>query len=256
MDDHRMAKLVILGSAGSVPDIDHDNTHMAIVGEEGVVLIDCPGTPIVRFAHAGIPFEAITDLIITHFHPDHVSGVPLLLMNMWQLGRKDPLRIYGLHHCLERIEDMMGFYHWDNWPQFFPVAFHRLPESERVHVLEKEGFVIYSSPVRHLVPTIGLRIETTNGGKTIAYSCDTEPCPSVVRLATGADILIHEATGAIVGHSSASQAGAIAREAEVDHLFLIHYHLGKQQPVNLVAQAQETFSGEVELAQDLMEIDL
>ena len=251
-----MAKLVILGSAGSVPDIEHDNTHMAIVEEEGVVLIDCPGTPIVRLARAGISFEGITDLIITHFHPDHVSGVPLLLMNMWQLGRKDPLRIYGLHHCLERIEDMMGFYHWDNWPQFFPVAFHRLPESERVHLLEKEGFVIYSSPVRHLVPTIGLRIETTQSGKTIAYSCDTEPCPSVVRLAAGADILIHEATGAIVGHSSASQAGAIAREADVDRLLLIHYHLGKQQPINLVAQAQETFSGEDELAQDLMEIDL
>jgi ribonuclease Z len=251
-----MAKLVILGSAGSVPDIEHDNTHMAIVDDEGVILIDCPGTPIVRLARADIPFEAISDLIITHFHPDHVSGVPLLLMNMWQLGRKAPLRIYGLHHCLERIEDMMGFYHWDNWPQFFPVAFHRLPESERVHVLEKEGFIIYSSPVRHLVPTIGLRIEATNGGQTTAYSCDTEPCPSVVRLAGGADILIHEATGAIVGHSSASQAGAIAREAEVDRLLLIHYHLGKQQPENLVAQARETYPGEVELAHDLMEIDI
>jgi ribonuclease Z len=251
-----MAKLVILGSAGSVPDIDHDNTHMAVVDAEGVILIDCPGTPIVRLAQADIPFEAISDLIITHFHPDHVSGVPLLLMNMWQLGRSDPLRIYGLHHCLERIEDMMGFYHWDNWPHFFPVAFHRLPESERVLVLEKEGLVIYSSPVRHLVPTIGLRIEARDSGRTIAYSCDTEPCPSVVRLARGADVLIHEATGAIVGHSSASQAGAIAREAEVGRLLLIHYHLGKQKPENLVAQAQEKYPGDVELALDMMEIEI
>jgi ribonuclease Z len=229
---------------------------MAVVHRDGVILIDCPGTPVVRLAQAKIPFEEISDLIITHFHPDHVSGVPLLLMNMWQLGRKDPLRIYGLHHCLERVEDMMGFYHWDNWPQFFPVAFHRLPESERVLVLEKENLIVYSSPVRHLVPTIGLRIESSEGGSTVAYSCDTEPCPAVVRLAAGADVLIHEATGAIVGHSSASQAGAIAREAEVNRLLLIHYHLGKQFPSNLLAQAQETFSGEVELAHDMMEIEL
>ena len=117
----------------------------------------------------------------------------------------------------------MSFYHWDNWPNFFPVAFHRLPESERVLVLEKESYRILSSPVRHLIPTIGLRIESAINDKAIVYSCDTEPCPSVVRLSQGASVLIHEATGAIVGHSSASQAGAIAREADVDQLVLIHY---------------------------------
>ena len=251
-----MTKLIILGTAGQVPDLDHENTHMALVDDEGVVLIDCPGTPIIRLTQADIPFDSVNDLIITHFHPDHVSGVPLLLMNMWLLGRRDALRIYGLHHCLERLEDMMGFYHWDNWPNFFPVAFHRLPESERILVLEKKNFVIYSSPVRHLIPTIGLRIEAEKGGRTIAYSCDTEPCPPVVRLARGVDILIHEASGAIVGHSSASQAGAIAREAGVDQLLLIHYQTGKNQSVTLVKQAQETFAGEVAVAQDLMEIDL
>jgi metal-dependent hydrolase (beta-lactamase superfamily II) len=37
----------------------------------------------VRLSKAGVDFNRLTDLILTHFHPDHVSGVPMLLMNMW-----------------------------------------------------------------------------------------------------------------------------------------------------------------------------
>jgi ribonuclease Z len=251
-----MAKLIILGSSWAVPSPGHENTHMAICGQEGVVLIDCPGTPSISLAKADISLDSITDVIITHFHPDHVGGVPLLLMNMWMLGRQAALRIYGLHHCLERLEDTMSFFHWDNWPNFFPVAFHRLPERERVQVMAKKDFNIYASPVRHVVPTIGLRIENSNGAKKVAYSCDTEPCPSMVRLAQGADVLIHEATGTIVGHSSASQAGSIAREAGVDRLLLIHYKTKEIQAKSLIEQARETYPGEVALARDLMEIGI
>jgi ribonuclease Z len=251
-----VTKLIILGTSWAVPAPGHDNTHMAIVGQEGTVLIDCSGTPSVRLAEAGISFESITDLIVTHFHPDHVGGIPLLLMNMWMLGRQKPLQIYGLHHCLERLEVVMGHFHWDNWPNFFPVAFHRLPERENILVMEKENYRVYSTPVRHVIPTIGLRIEPIGNGRTVAYSCDTEPCPSVVRLAKGADVLIHEATGMIVGHSSASQAGAIAREADVSRLLLIHYKTIEDQGKDLIEQAKGTFSGDVALTQDFMQIEI
>ncbi len=249
-----MPKLIILGTSNAIPDPARENTHMAIVGKGGTVLIDCVGTPVVHLGKAGIKLESITDLIATHFHPDHVSGIPLLLMNMWLLGRQEPLRIYGLHHCLERIEDMMGFYQWDNWPNFFPVAFHRLPEREHILLLEHEDFRIYSTPVRHLVPTIGLRVESKDRSRSVTYSCDTEPCPAVVRLASGSDVLIHEASGAGVGHTSASQAGSIAREAEVGELLLIHYPAGVGD--SLVQQAKATFHGPIRLAEDFMTFDL
>jgi ribonuclease Z len=220
------------------------------------VLIDCVSTPKVRLGRVGVSLDAITDLILTHFHPDHVSGVPLLLMNMWLMGRQQPLRVYGLHHCLERVEDMMGFYHWENWPQFFQVAFHRLPERERFLVLEKTEFRILSSPVRHLVPTIGLRIESTAGDGAIAYSCDTEPTPAVVRLAGGANVLLHESSGSIPGHSSAGQAGTIATQAEVGRLMLIHYPADGLDPAALLEQARTTFAGPVELAQDFQSFEV
>lgn len=251
-----MARLIILGTSNAIPDGKHENTHMALISKSAIVLIDCVGSPNIRLNHIGVQLADITDLILTHFHPDHVSGVPLLLMNMWLSGRIRPLRIYGLHHCLERVEDLMALYHWDKWPEFFPVAFHRLPEREIVQVLATDELRIYSSPVRHLIPTIGLRIESAAGGRTVVYSCDTEPCPSVVRMASGADVLIHEATGAGAGHSSASQAGSIAREANVGKLLLIHYPTHMIDPDSLVGQAAETFAGQVELAVDFMEIEI
>src|SRR4030065_459034 len=99
-----MAKLLLLGTANAIPDAEHENTHMAILGKDGVVLIDCVSSPKIRLARAGIALDDIGDLIVTHFHPDHVSGVPLLLMNMWLIGRERPPRISRLHHCLSRVQ--------------------------------------------------------------------------------------------------------------------------------------------------------
>lgn len=180
-----MPKVIILGSSNAIPSADHENTHLVVVGEQRMVLVDCVSNPILRLEKAGVDFNNLTDLVLTHFHPDHVSGVPLLLMDMWLMGRKRPLNIYGLHHTLDRIEDLMGFYGWAEWPDFFPVAFHRLPAQEMTIVLECPDFRIMASPVRHLLPTIGLRFEFNHSGKTLAYSCDTEPCAEVVHFGGG-----------------------------------------------------------------------
>ena len=118
-----MPKIIILGSSNAVPSIDHENTHLVIVGEERTILVDCVSTPVVRLEQAGVDFNSLTDIVITHFHPDHVAGVPLLLMDMWLMGRTKPVNIYGVHYTMDRLEDLMGFYGWDEWPNFFPVGF-------------------------------------------------------------------------------------------------------------------------------------
>jgi len=250
-----MPKVIILGSSNAIPSADHENTHMVVMGEERTVMVDCVGNPIVRLEKAGIDFNDLTDLILTHFHPDHVSGVPLLLMDMWLMGRNKPLNIYGLHHTLDRMENLMGSYGWAEWPDFFPVAFYRLPAQEMTTVMDCQEFRIFSSPVRHLLPTIGLRFEFNHVKKIMTYSCDTEPCAQVIRLAEGADTLIHEAAGSTRGHSSAAQAGEIARQAEVGKLYLIHYPTGKYANTDLVAEARLRYQGSVSLAEDFMELD-
>jgi ribonuclease Z len=67
-------------------------------------------------------------------------------------------------------------------------------------------------------------------GRTIVISGDTRPCEEMIRFAKNADILIHEATFTSeleelsyqYGHSTALQAGQIAKEAQVKHLYLTH----------------------------------
>lgn len=250
-----MARLVVLGSAAIVPDMEHDNTHFVLEGEESVVLIDCGSNPIARLRKVGIDYNNLTDIILTHFHPDHVLGVPILLNNMWLLGRQRALRVYGLHHCLNRVEDMMLMFSWDTWPDFFPVAFHKVLERRNQLLMENNDFRITSWPVRHYIPTIGVRIENKRNGFVTAYSCDTAPSPAVVDLARGADLLIHEAAGNDgLGHSSAEQAGEIAREAGVKRLLLVHYEVfgrrGSIDASHLVGEAATTFGGPVDLAQD------
>jgi ribonuclease Z len=165
------------------------------------------------------------------------------------------LNIYGLHHTLDRMEKMLELYTWESWPNFFPVAFHHLPSSEGTQLLDCEEFRITASPVRHLIPTIGLRFDFKDSQKALAYSCDTEPCVEVVRLAMGADMLIHEATGVSLGHSSAEQAGEVAARAEVGKLYLIHYPTGEYANGNLIDEARQKFQGEIDLATDFLTLD-
>ena len=251
-----MAKLIVLGSSNAIPSREHENTHMAIVCRSRTVLVDCVSNPVVRLEQAGIDPASLTDIILTHFHPDHVSGVPLLLMDLWLMGRHTPLNVYGLHFTIDRVEAMMGLYSWSEWPNFFTVNFCRVPADEMALVLDVDDMRVYSSPVKHFLPNIGLRIELKAEKKSLVYSCDTEPCKEVERLAAGADILLHEASGPFAGHSSAAQAGEIARQAEVGALYLIHYPTGRYASGDLVSEARTRFSGDVHLATDLMEIEL
>lgn len=250
-----MAAVVVLGSSNAVPDENHENTHLAVAGEEEALLIDCGPNPLVRLRWAGIDAELLSDMILTHFHPDHVSALPVFLMDLWLLGRKRPLIVHGLAHTLERVETLMDLFGWSAWPNFFPVEFRRIPEQEMVPVIEKGEWRVFASPVCHLIPTIGLRIEFNQTNKVVAYSSDTGPCPPVARLSREADVLFHESTGAFRGHSSASQAGDIASQAGAKSLYLIHYPTGDFDPNRLVQAAAATFQGPVALATDYMALE-
>lgn len=83
----------------------------------------------------------------------------------------------------------------------------------------------------------------------VAYSSDTEPCDAFVRLAQGADILIHESTGDYVGHSTGAQAGAMAGRCRARKLMLIHYPVDADLKT-LWWEAGKEFGGPVELAED------
>ena len=251
-----MAKLVFLGTASALAYPGHENSFFVIEGESSAVLVDCAARALQRLQETNVDLDHLHDLIITHFHPDHVSGLPNLLMGMWLLGRKDEFRIHGNAHAIARAQKMMELFEWDTWVGMYPVSFHEIPSQELGLVLENPEFQIRSSPVEHMIPTLGIRVHYRPGEYDLAYSSDTNPIAETVRLADGADILIHEAAGEADGHSTPAEAGEIAARANVKALYLIHYSLQGETPVeSLLAKAKKTFQGKVFLAEDLMTID-
>jgi ribonuclease Z len=247
-----MVKVTFLGTASAVPNQFHQNSHFIVESEKRTLLIDCVGNPVSRLDQAGIDPIRIDDLILTHFHPDHVSGTPLLLMDLWLMGRKKPLDVFGMENVIVRIRQMMDLYDWQTWEGFYPVNFVCLDDQDQDLFFDQDGLKIWSAPVCHMIPGIGLRMEFPEGN--LVYSSDTGPCDQVVELAKGADILIHESTGEGHGHASPAQAGQIAQKAKARALYLIHY----PPDCDLTAwieQAQANFSGDVFAAEDLMSVE-
>lgn len=102
-------------------------------------------------------------------------------------------------------------------------------------------------------------------GRTIAYTGDTRPSEAVVEAVAGADLLVHDATfgddladrAADTGHSTARQAGRVARDANVDRLALVHTsprYAGDRD--RLFDEASEPFGGEVLLPHDGDELEV
>ena len=248
-----MPKLIILGSAAAIPDPTHANAQLLVMLKDRVTLVDCGDGTYLRLVKAGIGVEQVNDLILTHFHPDHAGGLPALLITLWLLKRQAPLVIHGLEDTLARAEGVLKLFQWENWKEMYPVSFKGLPEEELTPLLETPEWKVIASPVKHLIPTIGLRMEFANGS-VAAYSCDTEPCAAVMRLARDADLLLHETVGEARGHSSGTQAADIARQATVRRLILIHYPAAKG--AELLSEARAGFAGEVMLAEDGAVFDL
>lgn len=245
-----MPELIVLGTAASVPDAEHDTVGLALRGPDWAVLIDCGGSPLHKLARVGVDADAIRAIVLTHRHADHLYGLPMLVQGLWLSGRGAPLPVYGPAETLNVAHTLLELFDVAERPDMFSLQWHPLPLREGRRVMEVGGVRITSAPVHHRqVETLAYRFENTATGRAIVYSADTEPCAVLVRLALGADLLIHEATGEQTGHSSPAQAAEVAREAGVTRLALIHYPV---RGVNLEAWrlAAAGFPGPVLLARD------
>jgi len=247
-----MTRLVLLGTAAAISDAAHENTYMVLEGPHGAVLIDCAGNPIGRLEMAGVDPGQLRAVVITHLHPDHSYGLPMLLMGLWLLGRREPLTVHAPDGVVDRLQRIMDAFDWADWPHFFPVDMQPIADRPGALVVETGDFRITASRNQHMVMTVALRIENGATGRVTAYSSDTAPCDAVIDLARDADILFHEAAGATLGHSDAAMAGQIAAQAGARKLVLVHYPVDAD-PAALAEEAQTSYAGPVEVAEDLAE---
>jgi ribonuclease Z len=245
-----MARLIILGSGAALADALRDNTYMVVEGRERSILIDCAGSPLHKLQVVGVDLSTLDSLIVTHHDPDHVYGVPVLLLGLWLYGRQEPFHIFGPQRSVAALASIMDTLEWQGWPCTMPVAFHQVEMKEGYRVIESPEFEITTTPVEHWIPTIAVKVMSKETGRAIVYSSDTEPCEALARLAQGVDILIHESTGDYAWHSSPAQAGAMARRCGAGKLVLIHFTALDSQLESLRRAAEAEFDGPVELAED------
>lgn len=247
-----MAQVILLGTGAAWSGPDRENTFMLVRGETTNVLIDCGGSPTQRLAHIGVSPAEVDHIILTHNHPDHIYGYPLLLLNAWMAGRKNPIHVYGLEGTVRSARKMLQALDFRLLPNFTPIKYHTITLNSETALPAMGEFDISAAPTTHFVPTLALRITDRATGNAFAYTSDTSPDPNVVNIARDVPMLFHEATmldESKQGHSSALEAGQEAEDAHVGKLILLHVP-PEVRPTKWRAAAKEHFHGKVVVAQD------
>jgi len=252
--------LIVLGSGAAFGPPDRDNTSLAVQSENALWLIDCAGSPWRRMRRAGLDPAGLSAIVITHAHPDHLYGLPSLLHCLIPVGLTRPLPILAPPRTLACIRDLLAAFSLLSRADL-PLHLVALPAEPVLPPAEPvwsdSGVQLWTAPVEHTVETVGLRLAIA--GRTVTCSSDTAPCEAVVELARDADLLVHEATfrsddpgGVAPGHSTAAGAGQTAARAGAARLLLVHLlERTAADPAALQREAEEYFSGEVIVAEDL-----
>ncbi len=251
------------GTSGAIPSRGRDNTALVFYSDREAVLVDCSGSPYQRILKARLDPDAVSTLIVTHRHVDHLYGLPSLAHNLGLAGRRKTLHVYAL---AETMPVLNGFLDLFPLEAKLParIQLHEIVPRERHPLLEADGFRLWSTPVKHGVPNVALRAEWPSREEhgAVVYSSDTSPCAAVVALARGADVLIHEATflhsdaarASADGHTTAYQAGEVARQAGVRRLLLCHLVADlHDRTEEVIREAAQAFSGEIKVAEEFRE---
>ena len=276
-----------VGTGGSQPT-PRRGLPAAVIRRGGDrILVDC-GEGTQRQLVSSVGLADLDEIFVTHLHADHWLGLPGLLKTFDLRGREAPLRLHGPRGIRQLLADVMRHAGRTGYELYIdevepgerlerdgydisvvPVA-HRgaaygyvLEELDRPGVFDPEAARRTGIPegpawgrLQRGESVDGVAPEQVVGparrGRKLVFSGDTRPCPALRLAATGADLLVHEATFAIedaeraheTGHSTAAQAAGIARDAGVRLLALNHVSIRYPQRV-IRDEAREIFSASV-----------
>jgi len=280
-------RLILLGTGGGPRTNKMRNQSAWVVIVNNVpYVVDCGGGVSRQLVFAGVPLRDIRYIFITHHHSDHNLEYGNLIYNAWASGFKGKIDTYG-PPPLEKMTKL-----------FFELNAYdihiRIPDEGRpplvpmvqAHEIYGEGLVMQDENVKvtatlvnhpPVVPSFAYRFDTPD--RSIVFSGDTTPCDNLVRLARGADMLVHEVLHKpsltrlharipnadrlvehIVGcHTTHIDVGKVAKEAGVKTLVLTHFVPSDDPSVTdemWIEGPKQNFNGRVIVGRDLMEIQM
>lgn len=267
--------VILIGTGFPRPDPNRAAACTVIdLGDEWFV-VDAGRGATMRIASTKLEYAKMRAVFLTHFHSDHIAGLPDLFDTSWQFGRKStPLELYGPRGTRKLANAMTSFFAADIHYRRDLLEKHPAAGAT-IHTREiGEGVVFDDGKVkvtafnvdhRPVEPALGYRFESC--GKVIVVSGDTRPNDNLLKFARGADVLVMEAylpefldkvdTPEVAVrlkhyHTSAEEAGVIATKAGVKTLVLTHL-VGFDEAAFL-AQASKTFKGKIIVGRDLMRV--
>jgi ribonuclease Z len=270
-------QVTILGSGSPIPDPNRAGPATLVRASGQTLLFDCGRGVLMRTAAAGAPPAALTAVLLTHLHSDHVSDFNDVVTTRWVTSfQPSPLPVIGpvgtarfADATLAMLEPDIGYrlaHHDDlTWRPGIEVT-----EITDGIAYEQGDVRIVAAPTDHkpVEPTLGYRVEAD--GQSVVIAGDTTPCDGLDELCRDADVYVQtvvrrsmvEAVGiprfldVLDYHSSVEDAAGTAKRAGVGTLVLNH-----PVPAPLpgteaewIAEAKAHFDGEVVLAHDLLDV--
>ncbi len=246
--------VVILGSGTAMPLVDRGSPSVAMIIDGKPILLDIGFGTLRQLGKAGICYEQIEWIFLTHFHPDHTADLIHFLFasrNPEVLKRRKPFAVVGpvgTNHLMDALHTA-----YPEWLRL-PSGMMRIEELEVKKNVRRDfgNFTVTAAPTHHTPHSLAYRVEDRSG-KGVVYSGDTSFSDDAIELAQGADLLIMEASfpdgSGAEGHLTPSQAGQMAALANVRHLVLTHFY-PECLRVDRAAQCRTAYDGELTLAED------
>jgi ribonuclease Z len=271
-------KVILLGS-GVGPRVDVQQFGASTLIEAGGerLLFDCGRGATIRLTQMGVPLGSIDRLFLTHLHSDHVIQIPDLLLTGWVGGgRRVPLEVWGPEGTRDMMEYMQRAFAFDihmrrdvdeKAPgEGIKVVSHDIQQGI---VFDRKGVKVTAFLVDHgpVAPAFGYRVDY--GGHSVVLSGDTRVSENLIRVAQGADVLVHEVLDAdtvrgwfpsdpkvsaaiLAKHTTPEQAGEVF--ARVKPRLAVYSHAPDTEAV--IAQTRKTYTGPLQGAEDLLTIEI
>lgn len=154
-----MLDVCLLGTGGMMPLPYRWLTSLMVRYNGSSMLIDCGEGTQIAIKEKGWSFKPIDVICFTHYHGDHISGLPGLLLTMGNAERTEPLTLIG-PRGLERVVNALRVIA----PELpFPIRYIEVTMPE--HTIEMNGYRLKAFRVNHNVLCYGYTLEVDRAGK-------------------------------------------------------------------------------------------
>lgn len=145
-------ELTILGCGSATPTLKHMPTSQVLNVREKLFMIDCAEGTQLQFQRAGLRYNHLSHIFISHLHGDHCLGLPGLISTLALKGRTSDIHIYAPVGAEILFRPLFDFF-CNNIP--FEILVHEIDTSHVTQIYADKSLKVTAFPLLHRMPTCG-----------------------------------------------------------------------------------------------------